>query len=143
MAEIRTVTTLTRKRRQIEASIAAYERRLEQARIDLAHITAAISIFEASGEPSDLLPYADIHRIYKRGEITKICKEALAQEGPLDTRQLAKRVLAAKGLDQNDSVLSRAMCMRIVHSLRMQHKRGKMGQKGKRKGVWVWELNGA
>ena len=45
MAEIRTVTTLRYKRDEIVGSIAKYERLLEQARADLAHIEAAISIF--------------------------------------------------------------------------------------------------
>ncbi len=48
MAEIRTVTTLRHKRDEIERSIANYEKRLAQAQADLAHINAAISIFEAS-----------------------------------------------------------------------------------------------
>jgi hypothetical protein len=43
MAEIRTVTTLRRKRDEISASIRLYEKKLEQARADLAHVTAANS----------------------------------------------------------------------------------------------------
>src|ERR1019366_7940933 len=42
MAEIRTVTTLRSKRAEIIAAIANYEKKLSQARADLAHITAAI-----------------------------------------------------------------------------------------------------
>jgi hypothetical protein len=45
MAEIRTVTTLRYKRDEIVASIKLYERQLEQARADLAHVMAAIRIF--------------------------------------------------------------------------------------------------
>ncbi len=46
MPEIRTVTTLKYKRDEITRSIAAYEKKLNQARADLAHIIAAIRIFE-------------------------------------------------------------------------------------------------
>jgi hypothetical protein len=42
MAEIRTVTTLRRKRDEIAASIRLYEQQLGQARADLAHVTAAV-----------------------------------------------------------------------------------------------------
>jgi hypothetical protein len=42
-------------------------------------------------------PYVDIHRCFRRGEVINLCKEALAS-GPLNTRQLALRVMAAKGL---------------------------------------------
>ena len=54
MAEIRTVTTLRRKRDEISASIRLYERQLAQARSDLASVTAAIKIFEATGDPKDM-----------------------------------------------------------------------------------------
>jgi hypothetical protein len=47
MAEIRTVTTLRRKREEIKRAIRNYEKRLDQTRADLAHLTAAIAIFEA------------------------------------------------------------------------------------------------
>ena len=57
MAEIRTVTTLCSKRAEIIAAIANYEKRLAQARADLAHITAAITICEASGDIEEIPPY--------------------------------------------------------------------------------------
>jgi hypothetical protein len=68
MAEIRTVTTLRYKRAEIEKSVSDYEKPLEQAHSDLAHINAAISIFEASGDPKGFPAYVDIHRLFKRGE---------------------------------------------------------------------------
>jgi hypothetical protein len=83
--EIRTVTTLRSKRAEISASIALYERRLAQARADLAHVTACIAIFEASGEGEDLLSYVDTHRMFARGEMIRLCKESLAN-GPKTTK---------------------------------------------------------
>src|SRR4051812_28856603 len=79
MAEIRTVTTLRRKRDEILGAIKLYERQLGQARADLAHVMAAIRIFEASGDPKDLPRYADLHRIFSRGETWAICHAALAK----------------------------------------------------------------
>jgi len=81
MAEIRTVTTLRSKRSEILASIALYEKRLAQARADLAHVTARITIFEASGDGEDVSSYVDTHRMFARGEMIRLCKEALAS-GP-------------------------------------------------------------
>jgi hypothetical protein len=66
MAEIRTVTTLRYKRAEIENSISDYEKRLEQAHSDLAHINAAIAIFEASGDPKGFPAYVDVHRLFMR-----------------------------------------------------------------------------
>src|ERR1700720_4289221 len=90
MAEIRTVTTLRSKRAEIIAANANYEKRLAQARADLAHITAAITIFEASRDIEEIPPYVDIHRCFKRGQAIILCKGALPG-GPLKTRQLALR----------------------------------------------------
>jgi hypothetical protein len=117
MAEIHTVTTLRSKRAEIIAATSNYEKRLAQARADLAHITAAITIFEASGDVEDIPPYVDIHRCFKRGEAMNLCKEALAS-GPLNTRQLALKVMAAKGLDTGDRVLAKAAAGRLIHALR-------------------------
>jgi hypothetical protein len=44
MAEIRTVTTLRNKRDEIAASVRLYERQLEQAKADLAHVLAATHV---------------------------------------------------------------------------------------------------
>lgn len=139
MAEIRTVTTLRSKRDEIAAAIANYERKLAQARADLAHINAAITIFEASGERDVLPPYVDVHRILARGEAISLCKEALAT-GPMNTRQLAQHVMKAKGLDIGDKVLSKAIALRLIHALRQQSLRGQIDGSEKRRGVRVWRL---
>jgi len=55
MAEIRTDTTLRRKRDEITAVIKLYERQLAQARADLAHVNAAMRVFEAEDTASQKL----------------------------------------------------------------------------------------
>lgn len=75
----------------------AYERKLTQARHDLANVAAAIVIFEASGDPLDIARYAELHRLFRYREMYLICRDALAKEGPLSTAQLTERVMKAKG----------------------------------------------
>ena len=140
MAEIRTVTTLQRKRKQIAASIKLYERQLAQARLDLAHVEATIRIFAASGAPQDIARYVDSYRLFRRGEPWAICQAALAKSGPLDTRQLALAMMAAKDMDTGDTVLAKGLTNRLIHSLRMQEHRGRVKRDGKRKGLTVWRL---
>lgn len=82
MVEIRTVTTLRRKRDEIVAVIRLYGRQLEQARADLAHVTAAMKIFE-SEETENFFAYLDIHRILKHREKWAICEEALRVHGAM------------------------------------------------------------
>lgn len=139
MPEIRTVTTLRRKRDEISASIRMYEKKIAQARADLAHVAAAIRIFEASDRPKDLARYVDHYRLFKRGEPWTICAGALA-DGPKDTKELALAMMAAKGMDLTDAVLAKAIGTRLIHSLRMQEGRGRVQREGKRKGVTVWQL---
>jgi hypothetical protein len=139
MPEIRTVTTLQHKRDEIRASIRMYEKKIAQARSDLAHVSAVMRLFEASGKPQDLARYVDSYRLFKRGEPWAICAAALAS-GPLSTKDLALEMMKAKGMDLGDSVLAKAIGNRLIHSLRMQEQRSKVRRDGKRHGVSVWRL---
>jgi hypothetical protein len=62
MADSRTAETLRRKREEIARSIDDYTARLEQARADLAHIDAAITIF-ARDAGKTIRPYVGVHRL--------------------------------------------------------------------------------
>ena len=126
-----TVTTLRRKRDEISASIRLYEKKLEQACADLAHVTAAIRIFSATDRPQDIPCYVDSYRLFKRGEPWAICA------GALTTKELALALMRAKGLHLADAVLVKAIGHRLIHSLRMQEQRGRVRREGKRKGVSV------
>jgi hypothetical protein len=139
MAEIRTVTTLRRKRDEVRKAVRNYERRLDQARADLAHLTAAIAIFEAKGGDESLPSYSDLQRLFHYREAFKICKEALAS-GPKTTRELAVYVAKAKGLDGDDVVMRKAIGSKIIHALRIREKQGQLVLDGKRKGASLWSL---
>jgi len=140
MAEPIAVLALRRKRDQISGTIAHYERLLREAAHDLAHINASLRLFEATGEAADLPPYVDLNRVLRRGETTKICMDALAKEGALDTRQLALRVIRAKGLSETDRVLAQTVALRVVQTLRMRARRSKVVCQTKTKGVCLWRL---
>src|SRR5208282_360832 len=113
--------------------------RMAQARSDLAHVTAAIRIFEASGSPKDMSRYVDSYRLFKRGEPWAICAAALVN-GPLSTKELALALMKAKGMDVGDTVLAQRIGNRLIHSLRMQEQRGRVARDGKRHVVSVWRL---
>ena len=49
-------------------------------------------------------------------------------------------MMKAKGMDLTDAVLAKAIGTRLIHSVRMQEKRGRVQREGKRKGVTVWRL---
>ena len=137
MTEPQVVTTLRRKRDEIERAIAGYEKKLAKARRDLAHVNATLRLFKL-GQPGEAPPYVDLHRLFRRGEMATIAKAALAAEGELDTRELALRVIQAKGMDEADAVLRRSVAFRLVQALTMQAKRGTIMRLGKRNGVLIW-----
>ena len=140
MADPHVLTTLRRKRAEIENAIATYEKRLSEARRDLAHVNATIQLFGSDAAPEGVKVYQDIHRLFRRGELTAICKAVLAEQGPMDTRQLSHHVMAVKGFG-DDNELRKAIAYRIVQALRMQAKRGKIGDAGKRGNARLWALN--
>ena len=70
----------------------------------------------------------------------QLCRSFLESEGPLSTPQLAIRAMKASGLDTGDKVLAKAVTMRIVYAMRAQHKRGKIGDAGKKMGARVWKI---
>jgi hypothetical protein len=133
------VVTLQRKRSEIEAVIAAYEKKIEEARSDLSHVNATLAMFEAPEGRTQFPVYMDTLRLFKRGEISTICKGAL-KDGPLDTRELALAVIKAKGMDAKDAVLRKSIAYRIVQAMTMQAKRRKLTMLPKRKGVRMWRL---
>lgn len=137
MSEIRTVTTLRHKRAEIVKTIEKYERKLNQARADLAHISAAIAIFEASGNIKGLSAYVDTHRLFKYGEVFQLAVDAL-KHGPVNTRDLSLAIMEAKGLDTKDRVLAKAVAARLINILRKQLLRGSIVNGGKFKGVRIW-----
>lgn len=140
MAESLTVVTLRNKQAQIQDTIERYEFKLARARSDLAHVSAALTIFEASGDPMDLARYTNLRRLFRYREMFNICREALAKEGSLSTRQLTDRVMRAKGLDAGDAVLSRAIAFRVIHNLTMHLRRGNLAEAGRhrlrRERIW-------
>lgn len=138
--EIRTVTTLQYKRDQIEAAIRNYERKLEQARADLVAVAAAIRVFENSGKTLEINGYADLHRLFRRRESTKMAFEALKQFGPLTTMQLARIIAARKGLDTRDAVLIKSIALRLVHALAVLCKQGRIADGGRVKNHRIWAL---
>jgi hypothetical protein len=141
MAEPQIVTTLSNKRDELERIISSYEKAIEAARRDLAHVNATLQLFEREGVPSAYPSRTNLVRVFRRGEIFAICKAALAQApAGMYTRELALAVLRAKEMDEGDAVLRKALAWSIINIMRVEHRRGKVTDVGKRKGVRVWGI---
>jgi hypothetical protein len=138
MVKSRTVESLQVKRDQIAEAVAAYEAKLTQARTDLAHITAAIAIFEASGDRKAAMAYANFTRIWKSRELLGLCVGFLETEGPLSTRELAALAIKASDMDTQDDMLAKIVTNKIVYIMRAQEKRLAILRAGIKDGVCIW-----
>ncbi|MFZ0495099.1 MAG: hypothetical protein WBE80_16630 [Methylocella sp.] len=143
MAESSTVTALRTKRDELERIISSYEKATTAARRDLAHFSATLELLERDGTQAAYPSRMSIVRMFKRGELFALCNAALAEAiGGLDTRELALVVIRARGMDEADSVLRKAIGFRIVQAMLRQRMRGFVTGAVKRKGVRVWRLSG-
>lgn len=142
MADPQILTTLRRKRDEIETHIKAAEKRLEQARHDLAHVNATIRLFEIGGEHQQFPAYVRLSTIFKRGELFRFCQEAIgaSPDGTADTRQIAAHIIAAKGWDASDRALAVSVGHSVVTTLGERYRRGLAQKVGKRNGANVWRL---
>jgi hypothetical protein len=133
-----TLVTLRSKRDEVKASVHLYETYLKQAKADLAHIEAAIRLFEPPSGPAP--KYVSVLKLFSRRERIGLVRAALAEKGPLDTRELAIEVMRRKGFNIGDMALQTAITRRLLHSLRMQQVQGLIVMTGKRNRLCVWKL---
>jgi hypothetical protein len=102
----------------------------------LAHVNATLELFERNGAAGAYPSRMSIAHMFKRGEIFKLCNIALAVSPQcLDTRELTLYVIHAKGMDETDAVLRKAIGFRIVQAMLRQEARGCVAAAGKRRGV--------
>jgi hypothetical protein len=142
MALPQIVHTLTEKRHEIEAHIVELRRQLANAERDLSSIVAVLALYEVSSATQTRFPaYAHLNRLFAYGEMFRLCKAALADAGkPLTTREIALAVIRAKGWDEGDAQLRKAVAYRLIQSLTRAAMQGRIGDAGKQKGVRVWKL---
>ena len=115
MAESTIVTALRTKRDELERIINSYEKSATATRRDLAHVNATLELLERDDPPSAYPSRLSIARMFKRGEIATLCQAALTETSDgLDTRELAISVIRAKGMDEADLILRKAVSFRVV-----------------------------
>ena len=134
-----TINDLNRKQREILGAIRSYEAQIVQAKHDLAHINAAMKILE--GTEKNKRTYIAGRGFFDKGEIAEIAIRHLAN-GPLNTREIAERVMVEKGLEITDTNLRNSVVYKCVQALRHAQRRGAVVMIEKRKGLCVWELRG-
>lgn len=131
------IDTLKRKQAEIIGSITNHQAAIAQAKHDLAHVNATMKILE--GSDTNRRAYIVSQGFFARGEIAAICQRHLA-DGPLNTRELAERVMSEKGLDPSDVPLRNSVVYEVVQALRHAFRRHAVVMVEKRRGLCVWRL---
>lgn len=141
MALLHVVSTLTAKRNEIETHIKALRAQLAVAERDLSSVTAVLALYELTPATELRFPaYAHLNRLFVYGEMFKLCKQALEEAGkPLTTREIALAVIRAKGWDDTDVMLRKAVAYRLIQSLGRAANQGRIKDAGKVKGVRLWD----
>jgi hypothetical protein len=118
---------LAAMRLEIEAYIVSLNRDLEQARRDLSAVIATA--------------YMNLAYLFPRHELPKLAIAAFAgSNGQLTTTQIAAQIGAAKGLNETDRHLRKAITYKFIQLMKQWEKRRKVERVGKEKAVVVWRL---
>ncbi len=96
-------STLRRKRDEIAATIAAYEARIDAARMDLAALDQAAQLFDPEGGGAETAIHREFGRLGKAQEIPASQCEVWNSDRPLAMGRLAVPVARAEGSDDQDA----------------------------------------
>lgn len=137
------ISGLVRKRAELAGEIESTHKRLSQMIADLGNLDATILMFDPQFEIDGIRPKAfrPPDDWSKRGEMSRavlgILRVALE---PMTARDIARQIIAERGLDVNDDRLLRLMRQRVATSLRYQRDKGVAVSKDG-PGMWnVWEI---
>ena len=143
MTDTHVVSALRDKRAHVLGHIRDLEKKLLHHRANLAHIDAALLLFEPERDPNAI----PARRTYRRSgyfapkELPRLCLDALraAKGKEITTAEVAEAVMAAKQLDASDLALARIMADRVGAVLRGLEKQGNVAKSGNGRNV-RWQL---
>lgn len=117
MAELHVMDALREKRSELNGIMSRLEQQLAQHRGSLAHLDATMRLFDPDLLPRDTDPSLQRGRVswFGPGECRRLIYDVLRDAPqPLATRELAERVMAAKGIPAVDDHRTRALIQKTV-----------------------------
>ena len=116
MAELHVVDALREKRFELSGVVSRLEQQLAQHRGSLAHLDATMRLFDSDilFQDADLAPQRERVSWFRPGECRRLIYDVLRDAPqPLATRELAERVMAARGTPAADN-RTRALIQKTV-----------------------------
>ncbi len=117
MTELHVMDALREKRSELSGIVSCLEQQLAQHRDSLTHLDATMRLFDPDMLPQDTNPASQRERVswFRPGECRRLIYDALRDAPqPLATRDLAERVMAAKGIPVVDDHRTRALIQKTV-----------------------------
>ena len=126
MADLHVVSALKAKRAEIAGRIEHAQGTLRQLVIDLDHVDATLRLYVPDIDLETIKPHPmpPRHSAF-RGELTRIIFDAMrAAPGPVTSHDLARTVMAGRGLSPDDLGMFRVMVKRVGAAMRNHRVRG-------------------
>ena len=117
MAELRVIDALREKRSELVGLMSRLEQQLAQHRGSLTHLDATMRLFDPDllSQHNDPPPQRERVSWFHPGECRRLIYDVLRDAPqPLATRELAARVMAAKGIPAVDDHRTRALIQKTV-----------------------------
>jgi hypothetical protein len=105
MAEQHVIGALRNKRAELSGRLHLLEQQLAQQRADLAHLDAAMRLFDPQIQPNDIRPRLPRARNawFRPGECLRLIYDELREAAqPATTRELAERIMRRKAMPPMD-----------------------------------------
>ena len=142
MADPHVITALVRKRGELAGQIDLAQTVVRQLVIDLDNLDAAIHLFDPTIELQEIKarPVPPRHQAF-RGEVSRIVLAALRNaRTPLTAQDIARHVMAERGLNSADAKLMRLIGKRVGACLRHHRSKGVVRSEPGGGQRLVWEI---
>jgi hypothetical protein len=140
MAELHVIGALREKRSELGGVVKQLEQRLEQHRIDLAHLDATMRLFDPDIRPQEIRPRQPRARSvwFRPGECLRLIYDELRDASqPVTTRELAVRIMRTKDMPTEDDRCRELIQKTVLGSLN----RAKATiARGETAGIVSWQL---
>lgn len=143
MALPHVITALMAKRAELAGLLEHHQALVRQTIIDLDNVDATLRLFDADIALEEIKPkpIPPRHCAYK-GEVARICFGSMRlANSPLTTEELAKHVMAERGMNLEDKRLTRSIVKRVGACLRHFRGKGILASVEGEEGRLVWTIN--
>ena len=135
---------LIRKRAELSGEADALRTRLAAIAASMGHVDAVIGLFDPAFDLATIRPKRPrASDATKPGEMSRFVLDALREAGePVPTSVIAARLMAERGMDDQDRKLVRAVLKRVGMTLRHQERRGTVRSHAGPGRAVLWETMG-